>query len=149
MTKSCIKLFDELTNVELYQIIMLREQVFVVEQNCPYLDCDGKDLDSLHLWIESQKIMSAYARLVRPTDANDCWSIGRVVVHPEFRKLGLGKQIMKEAINHLSNDIGASQIQISAQIYLLRFYNELGFNEFGSQYLEDNIPHIKMIWEKN
>lgn len=143
-----IKSFEELTNVELYQIIMLREQVFVVEQNCPYLDCDGKDLTSMHLWLSKDGVCAAYSRIVPPQYEKDLWSIGRVVVHPDFRGLALGKAIMQAAIQHLATHQKAHQIQISAQVYLLKFYNELGFKEQGEIYLEDNIPHIKMIWSE-
>ena len=143
-----IKTFDHLTNKELYEIIALRELVFVVEQNCPYLDCDGKDPMSMHLWIEKNKTCAAYARLVPPQNHIELWSIGRVVVNPEFRKLGLGKEIMNASINYLSAQKAIREIQISAQVYLLRFYNELGFHEVGSEYLEDDIPHIKMLWKE-
>jgi ElaA protein len=141
-----IKSFEELTNVELYQIIMLREQVFVVEQNCPYLDCDGKDLTSMHLWFSKDAVCAAYSRIVPPQYEKDLWSIGRVVVHPDFRGLALGKAIMQAAIDYLKLNKGSKEIQISAQVYLLRFYNELGFHEVGATYLEDDIPHIKMIY---
>jgi len=143
-----IKSFEELTNAELYEIIALRERVFVVEQNCPYLDCDGKDPMSLHLWIEKNKTCAAYARLVPPQNHIEFWSIGRVVVNPEFRKLGLGKEIMNASIDYLKLQMAVREIQISAQVYLLRFYNELGFKEVGSVYLEDDIQHIKMLWKE-
>jgi ElaA protein len=151
MSKSHSKLktraFKELNNSELYEIISLRERVFVVEQNCPYLDCDGKDLNSLHLGIYENEILQAYARLVPPNETYNTWSIGRVVVAPEFRGLGLGKVLMEEAIEHLIRIIGVEKITISAQEYLLRFYNELGFHQVGEGYLEDDIPHVKMVWE--
>lgn len=140
------KTFHQLTNLELYDIVTLRELVFVVEQNCPYLDCDGKDPESEHLWIEKDGKIAAYSRLVPPQKADEFWSIGRVVVHPEFRGLSLGKEIMRSAIQHLVTHQKAHQIQISAQVYLLKFYNELGFKEQGETYLEDDIPHIKMVY---
>ncbi len=140
------KRFTELSTTELYQIIALRELVFVVEQNCPYLDCDGKDPDSEHLWLEKDGKIAAYTRLVPPQHINQFWSIGRVVVNPEFRGLGLGKEIMNASIAKLKENHGVQHIQISAQVYLLKFYNDLGFKEIGAIYLEDDIPHIKMIY---
>jgi len=143
-----IKSFEELSNTELYEIIALRELVFVVEQNCPYLDCDGKDVSSVHLWLDKNDIFAAYARLVPPQLKDEPWAIGRVVVHPDFRGLGLGKEIMQSAMSYLRFNLDVEEIQISAQVYLLRFYNELGFREEGPTYLEDNIPHIKMLWKE-
>lgn len=140
-----IKDFNSLSARELYTIISLRERVFVVEQNCPYLDCDGRDLDSLHLGIYENETLQAYARLVPPNETYNTWSIGRVVVAPEFRGLGLGKVLMEAAIEHLVQKIGVQNIVISAQEYLLRFYNELGFHQVGEGYLEDDIPHVKMV----
>jgi ElaA protein len=141
-----IRTFEELNNKELYNIITLRETVFVVEQNCPYLDCDGKDFESLHMGIYAEDKLQAYVRLVPPGLSYDSWSIGRVVVSPEFRGLGLGKMVMQEAIEYLKNEKKAEKITISAQEYLLRFYNELGFHQVGEGYLEDDIPHVKMVW---
>lgn len=138
--------FSDLTNSELYEIISLRERVFVVEQNCPYLDCDGKDLLSKHLCLYNEAQLVAYARLVPPDETYQAWSVGRVVVAPEFRGVNLGKQLMRAAIDHLEKTVHTDKIVISAQQYLLRFYNELGFKEEGAGYLEDDIPHVKMVY---
>lgn len=143
-----IRAFDALNSMEIYEIITLRERVFVVEQNCPYLDCDGKDIDSLHLGIYDTASLQGYARLVPPGLSYDTWSIGRVVVAPEFRGLGLGKKVMEAAIHYLVQDERVQKITISAQEYLLSFYNELGFTQVGTGYLEDDIPHVKMVWDK-
>ena len=140
-----LKSFEELQTAELYEIIALRELVFVVEQNCPYLDCDGKDPLCMHLWIEKESKIAAYTRLVPPCKKTSLWSIGRVVVHPDFRKLGLGIEVMNHAIALLSKEKNADNIEISAQVYLLTFYNNLGFQEVGEEYLEDDIPHVRMI----
>ena len=142
-----IKPFEELTTIELYRIIALRELVFVVEQDCPYLDCDGHDPQSIHLWLEKNDEIVAYTRLV-PPGGKSFWSIGRVVVHPNFRGLGLGIQIMEESIRVLNEKKNTETIEISAQTYLLHFYNSLGFKEIGETYLEDGIPHQCMIWKK-
>lgn len=144
--KIVVKSFDTLSVYELYEIISLREQVFVVEQNCVYLDCDGRDKSSKHLWIEVHGCIVAYTRLVPPLSDSAYWSIGRVVVHPEFRGLSLGKKVMQASIEFLNSEMGAQTIVISAQVYLLKFYNDLGFSEEGESYLEDDIPHIKMVW---
>jgi ElaA protein len=144
-SKLKIRSFEELNTTELYGIISLREAVFVVEQNCPYLDCDGKDFESLHLGIYAEDKLQAYVRLVPPGLSYDSWSIGRVVVAPECRGLGLGKMVMEEAIDYLKNVKAAEKITISAQEYLLRFYNDLGFTQVGAGYLEDDIPHVKMV----
>lgn len=143
-----LKPFHDLSSLELYKIISLRELVFVVEQNCPYLDCDGLDLNSMHLWMEKEETIVAYTRLVPPKKENGLWSIGRVVVHPDFRTLGLGIEVMRKSIQHLSEVNEVECIEISAQVYLTRFYNNLGFIEVGEPYLEDNIPHIRMLWDK-
>jgi len=139
--------FDSLSNHLLYDLIALRERVFVVEQNCPYLDCDGSDKESIHLLISSNQSLTAYARLVPPHESQQFWSIGRVVVAPEFRGKDIGKLLMQHAIDELINNMGAEIIVISAQTYLMKFYNNLGFHEVGEGYLEDDIPHVKMIYK--
>lgn len=137
--------FKELTTTELYAIIALRERVFVVEQNCPYLDADGKDFDSFHLIYKLGEHIMAYCRIVPPGIAYSTWSIGRVVVHPEMRGKGLGKKTMEKAIEWLAQNEGNTSIILSAQSYLKKFYEELGFESTGDFYLEDGIPHMKMI----
>jgi ElaA protein len=140
-----VKHFENLSNHELYSILALRERVFIVEQDCPYIDCDGKDFESLHMGLYEGDALQAYLRLVPPGLSYSTWSIGRVVVAPEFRGLGLGKKIMQDAIVYLEREFDAQQITISAQTYLLRFYGELGFYQVGEGYLEDDIPHVKMV----
>lgn len=140
-----VKKFDDLTNLELYSILQLRSEVFVVEQNCVYQDMDTIDESAFHLFgTEEQKIV-AYARLIPPGISYSTASIGRVVVSNTIRSKGIGKELMKEAINETEILFKTTSITISAQQYLNRFYNELGFKEVGDTYLEDNIPHIKMI----
>ena len=147
MTKTIwvCKHFDDLTTAELYCILNLRSKVFVVEQNCVYLDTDGRDADSFHLcgWLENKLV--AYCRLLPPGLAyeNEA-SIGRVVADPAHRKDGLGKILMSKAIAETYKRFKVSSIKIGAQQYLTKFYGELGFTIISAPYLEDGIPHVHM-----
>ncbi len=140
-----IKDFNELSLNELYEILKLRAEVFIVEQNCPYLDLDDKDLKCKHiLYYQNQKLL-AYSRIVPPgTFSSNNPSIGRVANHKSIRGKGIGKEIMKYSIQKCNELYPNQDIFISAQYYLLKFYNELGFTEEGEIYLEDEIPHIQM-----
>jgi ElaA protein len=139
-----IKPFEALSNAELYQILKLRSEVFVVEQNCVYLDIDDKDQKALHLFgIDDGKII-AYARLFKPSDYFQEASIGRVVTHMDSRAKKIGHLLMKEAIEAVRTYFGESHITISAQLYLKKFYESHGFIVVGETYLEDDIPHIRM-----
>ena len=142
----CIcKKFEDLTVAELYVILRLRSEVFVVEQNCVYLDADGRDASCYLLcgWLHSQLI--AYCRIVPPGLAYPQVSIGRVLTHAAHRKDGYGKILMQKAISKTYELFEVSEIKISAQLYLLQFYKGLGFEPIGDSYLEDNIPHIAML----
>lgn len=139
--------FNDLSPAQLYAIIRLREAVFVVEQNCPYLDCDNKDQYSWHYCFYLDEKLVGYARLL-PTGSPSIWYIGRVVVHPDFRRIELGKHVMNHSIGTLFDQMKCEIIEISAQVYLKRFYEDLGFRAIGEDYLEDDIPHIKMICNK-
>lgn len=139
-----IKRFDALSVPELYQILQLRSEVFVVEQNCVYQDIDGKDSKALHLFGESDEKIVAYARLFDKGDYFDETSIGRVVVSPNSRDKKYGHDLMREAINAVSENFGTTEITISAQLYLKKFYESHGFAAIGEMYLEDDIPHIQM-----
>ncbi len=141
-----IKRFDELTTRELYQILRLRNKVFVVEQNCVYLDADDKDDKAFHLFLEKDGQIIAYARIFKAGDYFKHASIGRVVVNPDFRRLKLGKTLMQKAINFTTGTLQEKNIEISAQTYLLKFYNALGFKATGEEYLEDGLPHFRMIY---
>ena len=138
--------FAELTVQELYDLLALRQLVFSVEQKCAYLDCDGKDQESLHLLgrDESGRLV-AYARLVPAGVTFEEPSIGRVVNHPDVRRAGVGRELMKEAIARAERAFGARPIRIGAQLYLKRFYEELGFAVAGAIYDEDGIPHVQML----
>lgn len=138
------KPFAELTPHELYAIMHLRSEVFVVEQNCVYLDADGKDLSSWHLmgWDGTQLV--AYCRLLPAGLAFTEVSIGRVVSSPAYRGTGAGKTLMETAIQTCKELFGDQPIRIGAQLYLQKFYESLGFVQVSDMYLEDNIPHIEM-----
>jgi len=140
-----IKLFNELSTTELYQIIHLREKVFVVEQKCYYLDADNHDQKAWHLLHYSNNNLVAYLRILPPNVTYKLPSIGRVVVAKDYRGNKLAQRIMEEAISFINKKYINTKIEIGAQIYLNSFYKSLGFNNVGNEYLEDNIPHINMI----
>ncbi len=140
-----IKPFKALTLEELYQCLQLRSEVFVVEQNCVYLDLDGKDQQALHLLGNLNGQIIATARLFAAGKYFETASIGRVVVGREFRKLNIGHELMEKAIEGISTHFQTSKIEISAQLYLKRFYESHGFTGVGESYLEDDIPHLRML----
>lgn len=140
-----VKSFGELQPLELYQILQLRIDVFMLEQNCLYPECDDKDLKAFHLYAKHEGKIIAYARLLPAGISYDDLSIGRVVVHTDFRKYGLGKVLMNRAIDYWNKESPAIPIRISGQLYLQRFYEGLGFKTVSDVYLEDDIPHIEML----
>ena len=140
-----IKSFEQLTGSELYAILKIRQEVFVVEQTCYYLDADGDDDKAIHIWAEKNGEIVAYCRVFRPQVKYTDASIGRVLTHPTHRKLNLGKILMKIAIATIEGKFRTKKIRISAQDYLLNFYTDLGFQSTGKKYLEDDIPHTEMI----
>jgi ElaA protein len=147
MIRFITKTFDKLSSHELYSILQLRSQVFVVEQNCVYLDADGKDSGCLHVLgyeNEEQSQLAAYARLVPAGFFYDDPAIGRVVTAPAHRKAGYGRQLMNYCISETQHHFHAEVIIVSAQQYLEAFYSSLGFQTISDMYLEDDIPHIKM-----
>ena len=139
--------FEQLNIHQLYRIMALRQEVFIVEQNCPYQDADGKDQKAFHLLgLDENGVCIAYARLMpRGLSYEDYTAIGRVLTAPQARGLGLGKKLLTFALNWMNKNFAAIPIKISAQCYLIRFYEEFGFQTIGESYLEDNIPHIAMI----
>ena len=146
---SCKKM-NELTASELYAILKLRSEVFVIEQHCVYLDPDGKDGgNTWHLcgWLNGE-VPVAYARLLAPGVAYTEASIGRVVTNPAYRKDGYGKILMQKAIQHTCDLFSTATIKIGAQQYLTEFYNNLGFRVSGDPYIEDGIPHVEMLLSK-
>jgi ElaA protein len=140
-----LKSFKELSIDELYSLLKLRATIFVVEQNCAYLDLDDKDQDSLHLLGYNNKKLVAYARLVaQGVSYKDAPSIGRVVVDINYRGKNAGKELMLKAIEETLSSFNSKQIVISAQQYLEKFYGDLGFVTESEAYMEDFIPHLKM-----
>ena len=141
-----IKTFSELDKDELYQILRLRSEVFVVEQVCVYQDIDNKDQIAIHLLYKKEDEIIAYTRIFKKGDYYENPSIGRVVVSKNNRGKDLGKEIMLESMKYISNNIKAEKIELSAQMYLDTFYKDLGFYSKGQEYLEDGIPHQRMFF---
>ena len=140
MIKFECKKFSELSPNELYEIIHLRNEVFVVEQNCVFQDADHKDQNAYHLmaWIDGN--LAGYTRLLSPGIAYENMSIGRVVTSPKHRRSGVGKALMEESIKMCYDLFGSGNIKIGAQLYLKKFYESFGFVQVGEGYLEDGIP---------
>jgi len=139
-----LKKFEELTPGQLYAILQLRNEVFVVEQACVFQDADDKDQDSYHLMGFSDNKLAAYTRLVPPGVAYTEMSIGRVVTSPTVRRSGAGRELMKKSIDSCYVLFGEAPIKIGAQLYLKNFYESLGFRQISDVYLEDGIEHIYM-----
>jgi len=140
-----VKTFEQLSKKELYELLQIRAEVFVVEQDCVYQDLDGKDQKALHVIGSKNDKIVAYTRIFRPGDYFQEASIGRVVVKNDERKYGYGQDIMRASIKAVKEHFGETTIHLSAQTYLKKFYNSLGFEQVGEGYLEDGIPHIGMI----
>lgn len=140
-----LKKFDELTPHELYAILQLRNEVFVVEQNCVFQDADDKDQGSYHFMGFDQKKLVAYTRLVPPGLIYEQASIGRVVNSPVVRNSGMGRELMQRSIDSAYRLFGERPIKIGAQLYLKKFYESLGFEQTSDVYLEDGIEHIYMV----
>jgi ElaA protein len=137
--------FEALSTHELHGILAARERVFIVEQNCPYQDADDYDQVSWHLACYSDGQLAAYLRIVDAGHKYAEQSIGRVLTVKEYRGTGLGRQLMQEAISSFEAMHPYQDIRISAQSYLLDFYQSFGFKPVGAEYLEDDIPHIEML----
>lgn len=141
------KAFDLLNSHELYSILRLRNEVFVVEQNCIFQDADNKDQQCFHLMGYIDSDLAAYARLVPAGVSYGQVSIGRIVTSPSFRNTGAGKALMQQAIDYCSTLFNNQLIKIGAQFYLKKFYESLGFKQTGEVYDEDGIDHIHMVKE--
>lgn len=140
-----VKTFHELTTAGLYDLLTLRSNVFVVEQQCVFLDMDYKDQQSVHLMGYKDSRLVAYSRLLPAGLSYTEMSIGRVVTAPEQRRSGLGKELMAQSVNHIRQLYGTGPIRIGAQLYLQRFYEDFNFKVVSDMYMEDGIPHIEMI----
>ncbi|MCU5111495.1 GNAT family N-acetyltransferase [Bacillus wiedmannii] len=143
-----LKKFDELTNIELYNILKERTLVFVVEQNCPYPEVDGKDPFSYHLFKENNGEIIAYLRIVPAGVSYQEISIGRVFVQKEYRGQGIAEELLKKGLDFIQNELKEKTVKIQAQDYLRKFYSSFGFQTISETYLEDNIPHIDMVLQR-
>lgn len=144
-----LKQYKDLSLDELYDLLKLRTEVFVVEQNCVFQDMDDKDQAAFHLmgWKEGKLV--AYSRLLAPGTAFSEMSIGRVITAASARRLNLGKELMDLSIVKIRELFGKSPIRIGAQLYLQKFYSSFGFSQVGEIYIEDGIPHIEMLLISN
>jgi ElaA protein len=139
-----VKKFEELNPYQLYAILQLRNEVFVVEQQCIFQDADDKDQDCFHLMGFADNKLVAYTRLVPPGVIYTETSIGRVVTSPAVRRSGAGRELMRKSIAQCESMFGKGPIKIGAQLYLKAFYESFGFQQISDPYLEDGIPHIYM-----
>jgi ElaA protein len=140
------KAFNDLSVNEYFEILYLRTAIFVVEQDCPYQEVDEKDRQSFHLFGKTEDgEVIAVTRILPKGISYDEISIGRVALKKEFRGQGIADELMKETLKFIEHHFGEKNIRISAQTYLLNYYNKHGFQEVGEEYLEDNIPHMEML----
>lgn len=143
-----IKKFEELKTEELYEILKIRSTVFVIEQQCIYQDVDDRDKRAYHLFaMENGKVVT-YLRILGKGISYSEVSIGRVLIDNNYRGRGLARELMLKAIDFIENDLKEEIIRISAQEYLINFYRSLGFKIVSDVYLEDDIPHIEMLYKK-
>ncbi len=141
-----LKSFEGLTNKELYNILKLRAEVFIIEQNCAYQDMDGKDIFSFHLMGTNERNkLIAYSRILPADISFKEVSIGRVVTAPSVRRNGVGKELMKTSLEAIEKKYGNVPVRIGAQLYLKKFYENYGFIKDSEMYLEDGIEHIEML----
>ncbi|WP_078379935.1 GNAT family N-acetyltransferase [Sutcliffiella halmapala] len=140
-----LKKFNDLTNIELYTLLQERTSVFVVEQNCPYLEVDGKDPQSYHLFKEEDGEIVAYLRILPAGVSYQEASIGRVFVKREFRGQGIAEELLRKGLDFIQNELKENTVKIQAQDYLRKFYGSFGFRAISDTYLEDNIPHVDML----
>lgn len=144
-----LKKFSEMTTEELYEILKLRNEIFVVEQQCAYQDCDNKDKKALHLFLRDKDEIIAYLRILEKGVSYNEISIGRVAIDKKYRGKGLAREMMLVVLKYIDENLHEREIRISAQAYLVKFYKSLGFCEVSEQYLEDNIPHVEMLFKKS
>ncbi|MEE3491004.1 MAG: GNAT family N-acetyltransferase [Methanobrevibacter sp.] len=142
-----LKKFDELTTEELYEILKLRVEIFVVEQDCAYQDLDDKDQCAYHLFLEDGDEIIAVLRILPENVAFEDMAIGRIVVRKSHRGQGIARAMMKRAMEFIVKDLGKRSIRLSGQAYLVDFYEGLGFKRVSDEYLEDGIPHFEFLFE--
>lgn len=145
MINFIVKTFQELSPTEIYEMLRLRSEVFVVEQDCVYQDIDNKDQKAFHVLGFKENQLIAYSRIFDAGDYFDVPSIGRIVVQENERKFKYGHELVAASIQYVLDRFEEKSILISAQTYLIKFYNSHGFQQKGEEYLEDGIPHIKML----
>lgn len=145
--KCKLKEFTELTTEELYEILKLRAEVFVVEQNCPYQDLDDKDQSSYHLFLEDNGQIIAVLRILPENVAYKEMAIGRLIVKKSYRGKGISRKMMARAMEFITEDLGKEKIRLSGQAYLSDFYQSLGFEKVSEMYLEDGIEHFEFLYE--
>ncbi|UOQ44399.1 GNAT family N-acetyltransferase [Halobacillus salinarum] len=136
--------FNDLTSIQLYEILQHRTNIFVVEQECPYPEIDGRDPECLHLWLENNGEILAYCRIVPPLTKEEDYAIGRILVAKESRGKGYARELVHKAVEYLSEEQGVSSIFLHGQEHLRHFYGSFGFREVSDVYLEDGIPHVDM-----
>ena len=138
-----VKRFSELSTAELYRLLKLRVSVFVVEQNCPYMELDDRDQEAVHLWLEDESGIQAYLRLMDRGVESEHPSIGRVIAVK--RRCGLGSRILAEGIRAAKEVYRPEKLYLEAQVYARAFYEKQGFRQVSEPFLEDGIPHIRML----
>ena len=139
------KQFDDLTNDELYAILKLRVDVFVVEQNCPYPELDDRDQNAVHVYFKDKNGIQAYLRVMDRDVESEYVSVGRVIAVK--RRCGIGTAVLKEGIRIATQKFGADKVYLEAQTYARALYEKVGFRQISEEYLIDGIPHIKMLLE--
>jgi len=140
--ETSVKTFEELTTEELYEILKLRVDVFVVEQECPYEELDGKDMDAYHVIMRDDQGIQAYTRVLQPGVSFKEAAIGRVIARK--RRCGLGTAVMEESIRVVRDRMDSPGIRIEAQVYARKFYEQFGFEQSSEEFLDVGIPHIEM-----
>ena len=140
-----VKKIQELSSVRLFRLLQLRQEVFIVEQNCPYLDADHKDPLAFHVLGYFDDDIHACARILSPGISYEEFAIGRIITSMKIRRMGFGIELMNFCHQWISEEFGPQAIRISAQCYLEKFYKNLGYEPTGKEYLEDGIPHMEML----
>lgn len=148
--KYYIKKYNELTINEFHDLLALRINVFVVEQNCPYSELDGKDKKAIHVFgVDDKNKIVAVARILPKGVSYKEFSIGRVATHQLVRQQNKGIELMQQCMAYIKRNYPTENVRISAQSHLEKFYNKFGFKSTGKTYLEDNIPHTEMLYQPN